>query len=91
MKPQLVLALGIVLSASINAYADGELHVIPLGNKMSTYVYRPAPDKLVFSPRSAEAAMPTPCRRELRLGGNKMTSLELACPARRSDAIQPLS
>jgi hypothetical protein len=89
MKTQIALALGIILSASVHAYADSDLHVLPLGNKMTTYVHRPAPEKLSFSTR--EAAMPTPCRRELRLGGNKMTSLELACPARRSDATPPLS
>jgi hypothetical protein len=94
VKPRYALALfsfSIVLSASVHAHAESQLYVRPIGNKMSTTVLQPAPQKLHFSTAGGEAVVSMPCRRELRVGGNKMTSLELACPARRSDAIQPLS
>jgi hypothetical protein len=77
---------GIVLVGAFNADAAStrhkELQTVPIGNKLSAPLYREASVAPYALTGDLERAEPTRCKRELRTGANKVTTLARACSPR---------
>jgi hypothetical protein len=89
-KTHFITALvGAALASSVATYAHagthhrGEWQTLQTGNKLSVQVYREIPEQPHALTGTLERAERTEvCRRELRQGGNKLTTIGYTCTTR---------